>query len=236
MIYITFPAIRFKLRLKAIALLYISTFFIGGLMNSLYYYTKLGFYFQEIIHGGLYQNRNATYFLMSLFVGGIVTIILIKTLQELKTGGLRLYETELYFEQQKVKSMGLYDTGNCLYDPISKKPVLVAELSMLRPLFKESQYNFLQVILDNLEGKKEDKSTTCAFDWEKEEDEGVRIMMIPFHSLGKSGGVLPAIILNRVVIWNESEPIISEKVYVGLRNEKLSTNKEYQLILHRDMM
>jgi stage II sporulation protein GA (sporulation sigma-E factor processing peptidase) len=51
---------NWKARIKAVIVLYITTFFLGGVMNSLYYYSKFGYYFQELIQGRLFQNRNTT--------------------------------------------------------------------------------------------------------------------------------------------------------------------------------
>jgi stage II sporulation protein GA (sporulation sigma-E factor processing peptidase) len=235
MIYITFRGLTLKLRLRAIIMLYISTFFLGGVMNSLYYYTKLGFYFRELIQGRLFQNQSTTYFILTFIVGLAAVSAFIMILQNLRTGGLNLYKTELSYGENSVQIIGLLDTGNSLYDPFYKKPVMIAEFSAIEPLLTVRQSGLLLSMLNTVEGNQNRNSSSLACSLEEEEDQ-LNIMMIPYHSIGKNNGILPAIVMNRVVIWNGDEKIQSEKVCVAVRSEKLSKGNEYQIILHKDMM
>lgn len=236
MIYITFRGLTWKLRLRAIVMLYISTFFLGGVMNSLYYYTKLGFYFRELIQGRLFQNQSTTYFILAFIVGIAAVSAFIMILQNLRTGGLNLYETELTYGENSIRIIGLLDTGNSLYDPFYKKPVMIAEFSAIEPLLTVRQSGLLQSMLDTVEGNQNRNSNSLACGLEEEEEDRLNIMMIPYHSIGKNNGILPAIVMNRVVIWNGDEKIQTEKVNVAVRSEKLSKGNEYQIILHKDMM
>jgi len=240
MIAISYHQINWKSRIKAVILLYITTFFLGGLMNSLYYYSKLGYYFRELIQGKLFQNRNTTYLAFTFLVGLATVPFFIETLRGFRRGNSELYQVEMSYQDKSVRMVGLLDTGNSLYDPIYGKPVLIAEYSSLKPLLSVHQANMLQIMLDTVEGNldstnKKESPLESSFYNEKLEDR-FNIMIIPYHSIGKKNGMLPAIEMNRVVIWNGEEQISNEKVLTAVSGNRLSRQSEYQVILHRDIM
>lgn len=240
MICIAYHQVNWKARIKAVIVLYITTFFLGGVMNSLYYYSKLGYYFRELIDGKLFQNRNKTYFAFAILVGFTAVHIFIETLRSFRGGDLELYPADFFYGDKSVRIVGLLDTGNSLYDPIYGKPVLIAEFSALAPLLSVRQSNMLQVLLDTVEGNvsatnKNEASLESSINYDDDEDR-LNIMMIPYHSIGKKNGMLPAIVLNRVVIWDGEEQICNEKVLTAVSGNRLSRQSEYQVILHRDIM
>lgn len=225
--------------MKAVILLYITTFFLGGVLNSLYYHSMMGYYFKELIHGRLFQNQNMAYFILSGVVGTAAILIFIRTLKNLRSGELQIYETELSYGEKSIQVIGLLDTGNNLYDPIYGKPVIITEYAALEPLLTRQQRTLLHNVMDTLEGG---RGTDRADGAEKNRimqdnmDQHFNIMMIPYHSIGKKNGMLPAIIMNRVVINNGKEKICTEKVYTAVSRVKLSKQNQYQVILHRGIV
>lgn len=240
MILISFGYKKLAETIKAVILLYITTFFLGGVINSLYYHSMIGYYFEELIQGRLFQNQNMTYFVLVIMVGAAAIRIFIITLKNLRSGDLQTYEIELSYGDKCIRIIGLLDTGNNLYDPIYGKPVIIAEYSALEPLLTVHQRNLLQVMSDTLDGKhtsvnEKDNSLENSI-LQDEEKEHFNIMMIPYHSIGKKNGMLPAIVMNRVVIFNGDEKIYNEKVYTAVSRGKFTKQKEYQVILHRGIM
>lgn len=240
MIIVSFQFRNLAATLKAVAILYITTFFLGGVLNSLYYHSMLGYYFTELIHGRLFQNQNMAYFVLAVLVGTLAVKIFILTLKNLRSKELQTYETELTYGDKSVRIIGLLDTGNDLHDPIYGKPVIIAELAALEPLLTVHQKNRLQILSDTLDGGRtflnDRENSLQNSSLQEQEEEFFNIMMIPYHSIGKKNGMLPAIVMNRVVIFNGDEKIYSEKVYTAINKEKLSKRREYQVILHRGIM
>lgn len=240
MICIAYHRMNWKTRMKAIIVLYITTFFLGGVMNSLYYYSKLGYYFRELIQGKLFQNRNVPYFIFAVLVSFAFVPIFIDTIRGFKRRDLELYQTEMSYKDKSIQIVGLLDTGNSLYDPIYGKPVLIAEYAALVPLLSVTQANLLQELLDtveeNLDSIKQEEVTLESSISKAQDEERLNIMMIPYHSIGKKNGVLPAIVMNRIIIWNGEEQICNEKVLTAVSRNRLSRQSEYQVILHRDIM
>jgi stage II sporulation protein GA (sporulation sigma-E factor processing peptidase) len=117
---------------------------------------------------------------------------------------------------------------------------LIAEYSALESLLSVRQANMLQALLDTVEGNhgSSDKEGT-SFEssiYNLEDEDRLNIMMIPYHSIGKKRGMLPAIVMSRIVIWNGEEQICTEKVLIAVSINRLSRQNEYQVILHRDIM
>ncbi|MFU0826637.1 MAG: Sporulation sigma-E factor-processing peptidase [Lachnoclostridium sp.] len=228
----------FKTLLKASLILYITTFFLGGVINSLYYHSMIGYYFNEIIQGRLFQNLNLAFFLLAISAGTGVIIFFIKILRNLHNSQLRIYETELLHGDQSIRIMGLLDTGNNLYDPIYGKPVIITEYSALEPLLTVKQRDLLKKMMDTLDGRHTliNENGIGPESVSEEKEDHFNIMLIPYHSIGRKNGILPAIVMNRVVITNGKEKIYSEKVITAISRDKLSKNNEYQVILHRGVM
>lgn len=226
---------------KAMVILYITTFFLGGVINSLYYHSMMGYYFKELIQGRLFQNRDYAFFLIAISAGTGAVLIFIRTLKNLRSGDLRIYETDLFYKDQSIRVIGLLDTGNNLHDPIYGKPVIITEYSAIEPLLTTTERKLLNIMLDTLNGKStllnENKISSESVDLypEKSED-NFKIMMIPYHSIGRKNGMLPAFVLNQVMVTNGREKIYSEKVITAISREKLSKHNEYQVILHRGIM
>lgn len=240
MILISFGFKNLAETIKAVVLLYITTFFLGGVINSLYYHSMVGYYFEELIQGRLFQNQSMAYFVLAIIVSAVAVRVFIVTLKNLRSGDLQTYETELSYGDKSIRIIGLLDTGNDLYDPIYGKPVIIAEYSALESLLTVHQKNLLQVMLDTLDGKhtslnEKDNSLENSI-LQDGAEEHFNIMMIPYHSIGKKNGMLPAIVMNRVVILSGEEKIYNEKVYTAVSREKLSKQKKYQVILHSGIM
>ena len=60
------------------------------------------------------------------------------------------------------------------------------------------------------------------------------VKLIPFHSLGEQHGVMPGVLIDKMVVQKEQEERIYEKVQIGIMEEILSGEELYQVILHEE--
>lgn len=241
MIAITFTKQKIKARIKGVILLYITTFFLGGVMNSLYYYTKLGYYFTEIMNGrfsniNLFHNRKLSFILLAL----LFLILSVFTFMAVFKNGskdLGLYQIELIYGGKTTKIVGFLDTGNRLYDPIFRKPVMITDFLAIAPLLSNNQIRQVRTVLDSFEDNNE-ISAAVSDDLQEcsDEAEPVNIMMIPYRSVGKKHGLLPALILDELTIWNGDEKTSRKRVYTAISGNVLNGQREYQAILHKEIM
>lgn len=247
MIAITFGHQNIRARVKGIVLLYITTFFLGGAFNSLYYYTKLGFYFSEIINGrfttiNIFHNRSLLYILLTVAFLILSVLVFVAALRKLRSSQVELYEVELKFRGRSNKIVGFLDTGNNLYDPVFKKPVMIVELSAIAPLLYNNQMNQIIEVHksfdSNFELEKENyfEGVEAKIDTTEEKEEPINIMLVPFRSVGKKHGMLPTILLDEVYIVNGEEKIILKRVLTAISADILDGQRKYQAILHKDFM
>ena len=61
-----------------------------------------------------------------------------------------------------------------------------------------------------------------------------QIRYIPYHSIGKATGVIPTIKIDRMCVQNDKEWWIEEPL-IGLSEERISANGEYQMILNPNL-
>lgn len=56
--------------------------------------------------------------------------------------------------------------------------------------------------------------------------------LVPFHSVGKSDGILEAYFIDKLEMKREGEQIVVERPLIGITKEAISANEKYQMILH----
>lgn len=107
---------------------------------------------------------------------------------------------------------GFLDTGNFLYEPVTKMPVSVMDPAVFAEHFHEPITNLM-------------------------EKEGSRdIRMIPYRSVGKNSGIMWGILADEIQITNGNQRMKIEKGIIGLSEEKLSEEGRYDLLLHPDLI
>lgn len=232
MIRITFKPVSWQMGIKGVTVLYVATFFLGGLFNSLYYHSMLGYYFHELINGRLLSEINGWKILLLVMSGIIGIYLLIKIMNNLRKGDMRLYETKIFFQDKSISLISLLDTGNNLYDPIFKKPVIIVEYSTLKKLLSEEEQEYINMWINNISSKSRGDFTYNL----KEESNNINVFMIPFSSIGKKKGLLPAIEIDKLEIIDGEEKINNKNIIMAIWDGQLSKNSKYQLILHRDLM
>lgn len=245
MVIIAFSYKNLKTTLRDILMLFVITFFIGGILNSIYYFTDLGFYFRELLNGRLYNNKSTKFYIgvvISLF---ILMKYLIPYLLKRKKENNNLYPVVIRFGEEKVETIGLLDTGNSLKVPFTNEPVIIGNYQLLKDLLPENMIQYIETYyhIDVL------KNINVKFDGDREsikseeqvipplEDMYVlKVKFIPYHSVGKKNGILIGIVFDEVIIKKDEDSINHKNVVIAIYEELLSTNDEYQIILHKELL
>ncbi|MFA9463854.1 MAG: sigma-E processing peptidase SpoIIGA [Velocimicrobium sp.] len=63
-----------------------------------------------------------------------------------------------------------------------------------------------------------------------------KVIWIPYHSLGKDHGLIPAMRADELIVYKEKEAISNKNVLVAIAKKGLSSKNQYQFILHEDYM
>lgn len=239
MVRIAYRFINLREFIKNIIMLFIITFFLGGFLNSLYYHTNLGYFFRELLMKNLFSNVKIKFFLLLspiIFVG---IKLFIKAFEETKRKAHNIYEVEVKYSDKSLILKGLYDTGNSLRDPISKKPVAIAEYSSVKELLPEKLKDTIEAYLK--EGFLDHNTIGIEY--------AASIRFIPYKSIGKDNGMLIGVIFNEVIVHSidevannkleeNSNNFVSNnmKTIIAMHNGKLSNNEDYQVILHKELL
>ncbi len=135
----------------------------------------------------------------------------------------REYEVAVSFGEGWIKGKALFDTGNRLREPVSGKPVMLADFSAIKAGLPERL-----------------KRAVEAWSQEKAELENTedyqKVRWIPYHAVGTKCGLLPGVEAEQVKIWMGTESITKEGVVLGIVFEALAAQGGYQFILHEDIM
>lgn len=134
MILISFKFINFKTFINNIICLYICSIILGGFL----YYLSLEFSYKN---EGLifYYDGMSINFIILLIFAPIILYIYIRQARNLKNTYSKIYNLEIVFNnRKKLKFSAFLDTGNKLYDPYSKKPVILVEKTSLKNKVKIS--------------------------------------------------------------------------------------------------
>lgn len=140
-----------------------------------------------------------------------------------------IIDIEVHFDDEILKCKGLVDTGNQLYDPITRKPVIIVEAEQMPflPSVLKNSYRNGQFDLDLFNRVTEQVDI----------DFLSRVQIIPFRTISREMQFLVCIKPNKVVVrTKEGKELSHTKVLVGLDYSKLSKDDSYQAIIHPDLI
>ncbi len=184
---------------------YLASFIFGGGIIAVMSTTKLGSRLGAIYSNGeIYLNLPWRW----VFAAAIATYVLIyffgrirkrRIAKEVITRSLTIY-----INGAKIETKAIIDTGNSLFDPITGVPVIVCEHKALKDIVPEGE-SFI----------------------EKMQAAGLKVRLIPFSSIGKENGVMPAFLPDRVKIDD-----YEAKCVIGITKSRLSVSEEYHALLN----
>lgn len=219
-VYIAYNPQTVKKLWKTLVMFYLVSFVFGGVAFSLIYIIKP----QDIImKNGLFLG---TYPLKTIILGAIVAfaiiIIAVKIIRKKFTTKDMICDIEIMLNNKKINTKALIDTGNMLKEPITNTPVVVVEKILLYECIpKEILNNINQIIGGDLEKIPQQIQSQYIS----------KLKLIPFSSLGKQNGMLLGIKVQQIKIIKESEEITKENIIVGMYQQSLTKNGEYQALM-----
>lgn len=219
-VYIAYNPQTVKKLWKTLVMFYLVSFVFGGVAFSLIYIIKP----QDIImKNGLFLG---TYPLKTIILGAIlafaIIIIAVKIIRKKFTTKDMICEIEIMLNNKKINTKALIDTGNMLKEPITNTPVVVVEKILLYECIpKEILNNINQIIGGDLEKIPQQIQSQYIS----------KLKLIPFSSLGKQNGMLLGIKVQQIKIIKESEEITKENIIVGIYQQSLTKNGEYQALM-----
>lgn len=160
-----------------------------------------------------------------------VTYLILWLLRWLQSEKKDTYDIELYFKDQKIRTKGFMDSGNCLYDPIFKKPVMVIENTLVKELLPPQVYSELEAAKNYVDGNGLEECPLTI-----DHDQALHLRFIPYQSIGKSKGIMLGLIMDKILIHTGEETICNEKVTAAICDNHLSTKDDYHVLLHKELI
>ncbi|MBQ9658667.1 MAG: sigma-E processing peptidase SpoIIGA [Clostridia bacterium] len=225
MVYISYKPVKIKKLGKQILMFYLTSFVFGGVSLALIYFIKPQ---EVIIKNGQFIGK---YVLKTVFLGGIVgfiiTVATINIIKNKKGKKDVFYTVKIHLQGKIIETVAMLDTGNLLKEPITNRPVIILEHTLLYEIIPKQ-------ILNNLEN-------ILAGDFSKipEEirDEYIsKLKVIPFKSLGKENGMLLGIKCEKVIIENDEEIKEENSPIIGIYNKSLTKRGEYRALVGMDIV
>ncbi|WP_248926596.1 sigma-E processing peptidase SpoIIGA [Paenibacillus hamazuiensis] len=140
-------------------------------------------------------------------------------------------EVRIEIGQAETSCTGLIDTGNQLYDPLTRTPVMIMEASQWKEYIPESWMNRIrEAEVDQIISGIGSEDSQDTFVWQD------RLRLVPYRGINKATQFMLAIKPDRVVITHNEKQIESPKVLIGLDGGKLSSDNSYQAIIHPMLM
>lgn len=119
---------------------------------------------------------------------------------------------------QKIELKGLLDTGNCLTDTDTGKPVCVMEKSRFSGMLEKKQQDALE--------------SFCAMeDFGEGDAENLKPRFLIYTALGCERGLLPVVTADRLVIFWEGKKICLPQAAIGLSDAPLSPYGKFEIII-----
>jgi stage II sporulation protein GA (sporulation sigma-E factor processing peptidase) len=137
-----------------------------------------------------------------------------------------IVDVDLFIIDKHLKLKGLVDSGNQLQDPLTKKPVMIIDMNILQNKFPKSIVQ--QAKHPELIG---DQSIEIETVWEE------KLCIIPYRGIGQVNQFIIGIRPDKVVVTLENgEELDSSNVIVGLNFTNLSSEGDFNCILHPQML
>jgi len=223
MLKIAFRYETMKALARDILVYYAITFLVGGILNYLYYYTSAGYYITEFMR--ILPSKALNFFYLICFfaiAGGFIHLVK-RILIQMKGTRELFYNVELVFGEKKITCKGFLDTGNHLREPVSKRPVVIADLDGIKDILPEELIDYAKDFMSDAIHKNIDRFV-------------VRIKWIPYHAVGTEEGILPGIVFDEVNILKEDRVVHNPNITVAIYQGKLTVDNSYHIILHEELL
>lgn len=213
MVFICFPVKNIKKLVEGVLVLYGAAFIFGGILNTIYFNFGLGVLVRNLIWG---EYRNITVIIILGFGVMIFICRLIKNYEQQILKRRHTYNVTLIHKDKNVEIKALYDTGNCLREPISKRPVSICTEDVADMLLGEKSEE-LKHIMECMDSQ--------AFLDEK-------VYVVPFMSVGNENGLIVAIEIKSMRICIQEKTVEEERPLIGFCKGRINSDLSYSMILN----
>lgn len=212
MVGLAFFPIKVKGAFKLIGYFYLLSFLLSGIhwgldsLNRRYFQLEINFWWRFLLH------------LTFIFIlGELGWGVVHRRLWD----QICLYPIQIIWDGNELNLNALLDTGNRLYDPLTKAPVVIIEFSQVKGLLPSEVVD----LIEKLHSGELDSDWKLPSVWQE------RVRILPFKSIGREHGILIGFRPDSLKIWRKQEPISKDQVVVGIYNHQLSPEGAFHALI-----
>lgn len=227
MVLCAFGFYRLKAFLERILTFYMVAFVLGGGLLGLHYASQTE---SEVLSGivltqtgGMGTSITWGFIMIAFPVLWWLSGRALKQLKDTNRKAAFYVDMEIRVHEQAVACRGLIDTGNQLYEPITRWPVTIVDLNLFEELLPPTLF---QAIKEKQDLSSHELLLNLDDEWLN------KIRVIPYRSVSRGMDLLLAIRPDKVRISLEGTTYETKKALIGLNPEALSSDGSYQAIVH----
>ncbi|RIW36329.1 sigma-E processing peptidase SpoIIGA [Bacillus salacetis] len=229
MVLAAFGFKRFRFFIGNLLMLYFSTFLTGGILIGVHYFLSFDNNLQSSMFlasvKGFGDPISWVFVMFALPSAWYFSRSRVSSIETVNIQYDQLVNIEVEINGLKLGLKGLVDSGNQLYDPLSKSPVMLISSRGLEEAVPEE---ILQLSEDNEDMMSGNHSLSP--EWED------RVRFIPAQSVGKKSQLLIAFKPDTIVIKKGEQTWPCKKGLIVFQNMEFSADGTFNSIVHPRMM
>jgi len=225
-IKIIFKPLNFKQFFQIFIVSNITALAVGGIGFGTYYWIK-----DQNVMAYIYQKGYKEFSIWTLLMSIGASYFFIQLaryyMQKRNTTIQKLYSLKITYNDLAIETEAFLDTGNKVYDPITKYPVIIVEYKIIKMLLPDDIKNAFENANDDISFLIQEASKSKL---------GTRIRAIPYHSLGNPNGILLGFRPDTICICNHNHSWnFVENVIIAIYQHDIHMEGTYHALLHADI-
>ncbi|MGD6897449.1 sigma-E processing peptidase SpoIIGA [Bacillus infantis] len=229
MVVLAFGYKRAGYFIKGLFTFYMATFLIGGTLIGAHYFVKFDFELSSaVLLGSVKGFGDPISWMFVIFGFPAAWHFSRKHGENMEMANIQydqLAEVCISINEIDLNFKGLVDTGNQLYDPISRTPVMIASLKGMAEKLPEVLLAVSQDPEPFLMGE-----ARIPPEWEN------RMRILPCKVVGQEHQLIIAMKPDRIIIQRGEEKILAGKALISFTMQQLSSDDAFDCIIHPKMM
>jgi stage II sporulation protein GA (sporulation sigma-E factor processing peptidase) len=229
MVLIAYGYKKFRFFFTGLITFYLTTFLVGGALIGTHYFVNFDFELSSSVMiasvKGFGDPISWLFVMLGFPIAWHFTKSNMDKIETVKIQYDQIVNVTIFLDELKLTCKGLVDSGNLLFDPISKSPVMFVSVTKLlnelpQPIIKlannpEAILFGNESIPENIEGK---------------------MRIIPCKVVGKEQQLIIAIKPDQIIIERENESVVITKGLISFTMQDLSGEDSFQCIVHPKML
>ncbi|MBU5210979.1 sigma-E processing peptidase SpoIIGA [Heyndrickxia sp. FSL K6-6286] len=229
MVFTVFGYKRFKYFISNVLTFYFVTFLTGGILIGVHYFIQFDFQLQSsVLLASVRGFGDPISWLFILFGIPIAWYFSKKRIETFEITTIQfdqLVDVMVEINGVSIQVKGLIDSGNQLYDPLSRQPVMIISTQSFRNQLPTEIIEATEHSENFLQGK-----TELPSEWSE------RVRFIPAKTVSKGNQLLLAYKPDQMIIQKDHESWNVQKALISFSNHALSSEDVFQCIVHPKML